>query len=205
MTSALPLHMADDPDAPRPFTLKRWSQRKLAAARATPAESVPLAPAIPEVPVQVPSANVATTTVPEPLPLPPVESLNFDSDYSPFMQPKVDESTRRAALKKLFSSPSFNVMDGLDIYVGDYTQSDPMPAGMLDKLSTVYAMLDTKEPPPVALSPDEQNRVSADAATAGAAVAIESEVPVEAVTDSPPEIDKPPSDAGDSEATTMSK
>ena len=32
-------------------------------------------------------------------------------------------------------------MDGLDIYIDDYTQADPMPAGMLDKLANVYAML----------------------------------------------------------------
>ena len=80
--------------------------------------------------------------------MPPVDSLTFDSDFSAFMQPKIDEETKRAALKKLFSDPSFNVMDGLDIYVGDYTQPDPMPAGMLDKLSAVYAMLDPVKPPP---------------------------------------------------------
>ncbi len=74
--------------------------------------------------------------------MPPLDSLTFDSDYSAFMQPKIAEETRRAALRKLFSDPSFNVMDGLDIYVGDYTQADPMPAGMLEKLSAVYAMLD---------------------------------------------------------------
>ena len=94
-----------------------------------------------------------------PAPLPPVESLTFESDYSAFMQPKVDEVTKRAALKKLFSDPSFNVMDGLDIYVGDYTQSDPMPAGMLEKLSAVYAMLD-----PVPL-PVEDKDVDGDGAT----------------------------------------
>ena len=80
--------------------------------------------------------------------MPPVDSLTFNSDFSAFMQPKIDEETKRAALKKLFSDPSFNVMDGLDIYVGDYTKSDPMPAGMLEKLSAVYAMLDPVKPPP---------------------------------------------------------
>ena len=83
--------------------------------------------------------------------MPPVDSLTFESDYSAFMHPKIAEDTKRAALKKLFSDPSFNVMDGLDIYVGDYTQADPMPSGMLEKLSAVYAMLD-----PVAPAQDEQ-------------------------------------------------
>jgi len=79
--------------------------------------------------------------------LPPVESLTFESDFSAFMQPKVDPATRRAALTKLFSDPSFNVMDGLDIYVGDYTQPDPMPPGMLEKLAAAYAAINPAEPP----------------------------------------------------------
>jgi hypothetical protein len=141
--------MADDSKAPTPFSLKRWSQRKLAAARA--AEAGPaLPPAAPEAPMSSPVAAIpgAAPAAAAETPLPPVESLTFDSDFAAFMQPKIDETTKRAALKKLFSDPSFNVMDGLDIYVGDYTQPDPMPAGMLEKLSAVYRMLDPAEPPP---------------------------------------------------------
>jgi hypothetical protein len=142
--------MVDDPTTSEPFSLKRWSQRKRAAARTEPVE--PLLPPASDLPsaavAAISSATAAPVTIPEATPLPPVDSLTFDSDFSAFMQPKIDEETKRAALKKLFSDPSFNVMDGLDIYVGDYTQSDPMPAGMLDKLSAVYAMLDPVKPPP---------------------------------------------------------
>src|SRR4029077_2415564 len=149
LRSGLPQPMADDSKASTPFSLKRWSQRKLAAARA--AEAGPaLPPAAAEVPTSSPVAAIpgaAPAPAAQVEPLPPVESLTFDSDFAAFMQPKVDETTKRAALKKLFSDPSFNVMDGLDIYVGDYTQSDPMPAGMLEKLSAVYRMLDPVEPP----------------------------------------------------------
>ena len=150
MNPALPPRMADQPETPQPLTLKRWSQRKLDAARkaAAPEAASSAAP--------VPAAGAPESTLvatPEAVPLPPVESLDFESDYAAFMQPKVSEETKRAALKKLFSDPSFNVMDGLDIYVGDYTQPDPMPAGMLDKLSAVYAMLDPVAPPPDAPAP----------------------------------------------------
>ena len=145
----MPQPMAEDTKASTPFSLKRWSQRKLAAARA--AERGPaLPPAAAETPPSSPIAAIpgaAPVPAAEGAPLPPVESLTFDSDFAAFMQPKVDETTKRAALKKLFSDPSFNLMDGLDIYVGDYTQPDPMPAGMLEKLSAVYAMLDPVEPP----------------------------------------------------------
>lgn len=129
--------MADEQNTPERFSLSRWSRRKLDAARPAPAATaeVPLAAAVPA--AEVPAA----VTPPEPIPLPPVESLSLESDFSVFMQPKVDEDVKRAALKKLFSDPRFNVMDGLDIYTGDYTQDDPMPAGMLDKLANVYGML----------------------------------------------------------------
>jgi hypothetical protein len=140
--------MADNPETSGPFSLKRWSRRKRDAARTDPAPALPAETPVVEDPATAAmgTSDAATAAVPEAAPLPPVDSLTFDSDFSAFMQPRTDEETKRAALRKLFSDPSFNVMDGLDIYVGDYTQSDPMPAGMLDKLSAVYAMLDPAKP-----------------------------------------------------------
>jgi hypothetical protein len=129
------------------FSLKRWSQRKLAAARE--AQPVPVAAPIVEAEPESAAATAAPSIppgAPVDAPLPPLESLTFDSDFAPFMQAKIDEGTKRAALKKLFSDPSFNVMDGLDIYVGDYTQADPMPVGMLGKLSAVYGLLNPAPP-----------------------------------------------------------
>lgn len=66
----------------------------------------------------------------EPPPLPPLEELGAESDYSAFMHPKVDPGLRRAALKKLFSSERFKSTDGLDVYVGDYSNRQPLAAGM---------------------------------------------------------------------------
>jgi len=37
-------------------------------------------------------------------------------------------------MKKLFSDPRFNVMDGLDVYIDDYSIPDPLPLEMLKKL-----------------------------------------------------------------------
>jgi len=159
--------MADNPETPEPFSLKRWSQRKRAAARTVPVEPS-LPPALDLDAIAVPGnvvAGSAPTASPETAPLPPVDSLTFESDYSAFMQPKVAEETQRAALRKLFSDPSFNVMDGLDIYVGDYTQSDPMPSGMLEKLSAAYAMLDPVEPAPSEQAVAGRLPPSADAAS----------------------------------------
>jgi hypothetical protein len=74
--------------------------------------------------------------------LPPVEKLTLESDFRGFFHPKVDEGLRRAALKKLFSDPHFNVMDGLDIYIDDYSKSDPLPAAMLAQLKQAQKILD---------------------------------------------------------------
>jgi hypothetical protein len=126
--------------------LHRWARRKHEAARATPAAPEP--PPSAQAPVAAPPAPVAEAPVEppsvEPPPLPPVESLSLESDFKPFLSAKVEETVKRAALRKLFSDPHFNVMDGLDIYIDDYSKPDPMPEGFLDKLADVYKTLEEK-------------------------------------------------------------
>ena len=39
-------------------------------------------------------------------------------------------------MKKLFADPHFNVMDGLDIYIDDYSKSDPIPESMLRQMAS---------------------------------------------------------------------
>ena len=72
-----------------------------------------------------PTSEAPTETVErddkEPVELPPIESLDEDSDYSLFMSPEVDEGLRKLALRKLFKSPMFNVADGLNDYDDDFT------------------------------------------------------------------------------------
>lgn len=63
-----------------------------------------------------------------------VQGLTPSSDYQGFMRQGVPGEVRNAAMKKLFTDPHFNVMDGLDIYIGDYNTPDPLPAGMLEKM-----------------------------------------------------------------------
>lgn len=117
------------------FSLKRWSERKLAAAR-VPADPVPAPSPVPAAgdgtaPPSVqarPAAPVAPAQPAADAPLPAVETLTFDADFTAFMQPGVDPSLKRAALKRLFSDPRFNVMDGLDVYIDDYTKPDPIDA-----------------------------------------------------------------------------
>jgi Protein of unknown function (DUF3306) len=107
----------------------RWSRRKTEAqeeARAAEVVAPPEPP--PEPPIE--PAPAATSDQPA-LTLDDVARLRHESDFSPFVARGVDEDVKRAAMKKLFSDPHFNVMDGLDIYIDDYSQPDPIPPAML--------------------------------------------------------------------------
>lgn len=111
----------------------RWSRRKaeVAQAEAQPAEVVPAPEAA--LPVQ-PEAEAPT--------LARVADLPKDGDFRPFVARGVDEGVRRAAMKKLFTDPHFNLMDGLDIYIDDYSKSDPIPAAMLLAMNHAKDLLD---------------------------------------------------------------
>jgi hypothetical protein len=43
---------------------------------------------------------------------------------------------KNAALKKLFADPRYNIMDGMDVYIDDYSKPDPMPYSMLRQLAS---------------------------------------------------------------------
>ena len=80
-------------------------------------------------------------------PLPPVDQLSFESDFTAFMQSKVvEEGVKRAALKKLFADPRFNVMDGLDTYIDDYSIEDPISPELLEQLQHAKRTLFGAEP-----------------------------------------------------------
>ena len=67
--------------------------------------------------------------------LPPVDKLTPESDFAPFMHPKVEDALRRVALKKLFRDPRFNVADPFEAYSGDWTGGEPIPQEMLATLN----------------------------------------------------------------------
>ncbi|MDD3447402.1 MAG: DUF3306 domain-containing protein [Gammaproteobacteria bacterium] len=97
--------------------ISRWSRRKLAATRPAPEPVAPGAPS--EAPVEAGAAAAAAG-------LPPLDSLDADSDYQGFLSPEVDEALRRVALRRLFHLPAFNVTDGLDDYAEDFTRFAPL-------------------------------------------------------------------------------
>jgi hypothetical protein len=71
-----------------------------------------------------------------PLTLEDVKALTAESDFSRFAGRNVAPEVRNAAMKKLFADPRYNVMDGLDVYTGDYSRPDPIPNAVLRKLAS---------------------------------------------------------------------
>ena len=137
-----------------PGFLARWSRRKI-QARSTPGTPPPPEPA----PAQPAAAAPAAAPIPA-APLPPLESLTPQSDFAPFMRAEVDPAVKGQALKALFSDPALYPMDGLDVYIDDYTRADPLPEGWLEKLSQ-FAALDG--PPAEAPAPEPAPLVQAPA------------------------------------------
>lgn len=58
--------------------------------------------------------------------MPPIESLDSKSDVSMFLNKGVSETLRKAAFRRLFSLPAYNIRDGLNDYDEDYTYFEPL-------------------------------------------------------------------------------
>jgi hypothetical protein len=132
--------------------LGRWSKRKLDVKEGKAVEAEPL----PELaPPPQPSARGGGGEELEPFPAPlgdgqgggnpeepapltleDVKALTPESDFTRFAGSNVAPDVKNAAMKKLFADPRYNVMDGLDVYIDDYSKPDPIPHAMLRKLAS---------------------------------------------------------------------
>jgi len=134
--------MADEPTG----FLGRWSRRKVDIAQGKPLEEpVVAAPPVTDAnapamqgqvqqePPQQPPENPQEKKV---LTLADAKLLTKDSDFKPFMAGDVTPDVRNAAMKQLFADPHFNVMDGLDTYIDDYSKSEPIPESMLRQMTS---------------------------------------------------------------------
>ena len=128
--------------------LGRWARRKTSVLQGKPLEEPALVAQTVQVtaeatksPIPVQPAQHSTEltagdagTAEKALSLDDVRLLTKDSDFKPFMRGDVGPEVRNAAMKKLFTDPHYNVMDGLDIYIDDYSRSDPIPESMLRQM-----------------------------------------------------------------------
>ena len=126
--------MAEDKE---PF-IARWSRRKLQAAEQSPAKPAAgeaPAPAVVQAPPAAGMAPPATGAAPS----------EDSSAYSQYFDPKTDAALRKAALRKLFSDPHFNVMDGLDTYIDDYSIPDPLSPELMRQLNQAKELFLSEE------------------------------------------------------------
>jgi hypothetical protein len=136
--------------------LSRWSRLKRSGSEA---KAAPAAPPVSQVPA-APQPGAAAAP-PAPPPLPPIESLEPGADIAQFMKAEVEEGLKRQAVKKLLQDPRFNVMDGLDVYIDDFSKPDPLPEGWLEKMTQTARLGEYREPEPVAGEAEEKEEQAA--------------------------------------------
>ena len=127
--------------------LGRWARRKTDILQGKPVVDPQVQPVVaPAVVVIAREDSAVPSTSPNVVPaaadthspalsLDDVRLLTKESDFAPYVVRGVDAGVRNAAMKKLFADPHFNVMDGLDIYIDDYSISDPIPQAMLRQMT----------------------------------------------------------------------
>ena len=134
----------------------------------------------------------------KPLPsLDDARALTPTSDFQPFMRPGVTADVRNVAMKKLFTDPHFNVMDGLDIYIDDYSVSDPIPEAMLKQMKHAQDIIvageerraEAKKLEEAEAEAEQQRLAAAGSEESGtqAALPAETQEPVAEVIAEPPE------------------
>jgi len=112
----------EDPEA----FLSRWSRLKRAEGEQQPE----------------PPARAEDAAAPA---LPPLDQVTPESDFAPFMHPKVADALRRVALKKLFADPHFNVPDLNEAFSGDWTGGEPIGPELLKTLNQARTVLYREE------------------------------------------------------------
>jgi hypothetical protein len=136
------LKLCRRPNQPQTNPLQASSQNAALATQAGAAQTKTGAP----------SQNATTQEPAKELTLEDVSKLTPESDFTSYMTQGVSPEVRNAAMKKLLADPHYNIMDGLDIYIGDYNTPDPLPEGMLAKMVGAQFLGLVKAPEDVAQS-----------------------------------------------------
>lgn len=117
--------------------LSRWSARKREARDAENAPE-PAAPASPDAAPEIPLAEIESLSdaeLCERLDLPDPATLKAGDDFRVFLETRVPERLRRAALRQLWrSNPIFNRLDDLD----DYNEDFRAAGASAETLQTLY-------------------------------------------------------------------
>ena len=190
----------------------RWSRRKVQAKTGEPLPADPPAPA--PMAERAPLAAVAATAQPstsaepavnEPAPAPAEPPPTLDDalrltpkdDFSRFVARDVSPEVRNAAVKKLFADPHFNVMDGLDIYIDDYSKPSPLSKAQMAKMvgAQFLKLVDDPNAPKPANASPQRVLQSVVAPTEADASAAPTEAAPPAVADSTSATEAPDTDS----------
>ncbi|MGE5240209.1 MAG: DUF3306 domain-containing protein [Bacteroidota bacterium] len=123
--AAAPPETGDSTSPQEEGLLRRWSRRKAQERRETPRPATAKAEetgatesSAPENPPDMPLLTDAD--------MPPIESLDKNSDYRPFLSPGVSDALRTRALRRLFHSGPFNERCPLDSEFYDFRGEEPL-------------------------------------------------------------------------------
>ncbi len=179
--------------------LGRWARRKRVAraggdpdaqASEQPADADVLAntaPSVAEAPLADDDSQPPELTDED---MPAVDTIDENTDMSGFLSPKVSEAVKKAALRKFFHSPLFNIVDGLDDYdddfrnfeaLGDIITSDMR--GQMEREAERVKQSLAKDAEAAETPPQEPAVAQADALDAAPQAADEDCVPREAAED----------------------
>jgi len=132
--------------------LRRWSRLKHESAAEPPKEAAPGNPV--EKAAEAPA-------------LPPVEKLTPQSDFTPFMNPKVEDKLRRVALKALFRDPHFQTPDPFEPFSGDWTGGEAIAPEMLATLNQAKRHLFSEAEKKPEEKPSEEKSLAQEESTPG--------------------------------------
>lgn len=100
--------------------LSRWSRLK----RQTAVEA-PVVPVVADAALDLPASDTEGVNV----------QAAAGTDLSALLREELSDAVRKQTLKAIFADPHFNVMDGLDTYIDDYSISEPIPPEMMATLN----------------------------------------------------------------------
>ncbi len=205
-------HSPNDRDNSASGFVGRWSRRKLQDKEAVAgpeialpplpgeAEESALQPTMPPVLEDRQVLEDEQVPVDQPVALtdadmPPLESLDANSDYSPFFSEGVSKQLRNLALKKLFFSGKFASRDGLDDYDDDFTRFEPLGDTITSDMKFHERR---KEKARLAkLQEEEEQRLAAEQEVEDDAGAESTDTESDAPQDEAPQQSEPASDDGD--------
>ena len=137
----------------------RWSRRKTQERERT---QIPDAAPEPDLPSDPADAGAVQEIAPEDLP--DIETLDKESDYTPFLQAGVPDKLRRLAFRKLWlSDPIFGNLDGLNDYDEDYSAIGIVAKEIVSRYKPGQGMVDEEEPD---ISPEDADQKMQPDATA---------------------------------------